>query len=98
MASHPDPVWLEHVRQLTSANEPEIRIGAARLLAPHDPESARKVLEAAQQDPNPALRGMATDALGDVQASDLATLRKLMKSNNRSTGVRAAARVLVVLR
>jgi hypothetical protein len=98
MASHPDPVWLEHVRQLTSANEPEIRIGAARLLAPHDPESARKVLEAAQQDPNPALRGMATDAIGDVQASDLATLRKLMKSNNRSASVRAAARVLAVLR
>ena len=58
----------------------------------------RETSEAAEQDPNPALRGMATDALGDVQASDLATLRKLMKSNNRSTGVRAAARVLAVLR
>jgi hypothetical protein len=41
---------------------------------------------------------MATDAIGDVQASDLATLRKLMKSNNRSASVRAAARVLAVLR
>jgi hypothetical protein len=49
-------------------------------------------------DPNPALREMASDVMGAVEATDLPTLRRLMKSNDRLTGVRAAARVLTVLR
>ncbi len=36
--------------------------------------------------------------MGEVEATDLPTLRRLMKSNDRLTGVRAAARLLTVLR
>jgi len=98
MASRPDAAWLEQVQRLSSAAEPEVRVGAARLLAPHDPETARKVFEGVLNDPNPALREMASDAMGEVEATDLPTLRRLMKSNDRLVGVRAAARLLSVLR
>jgi HEAT repeat protein len=94
MASRPDASWLDDVKRLTSVPEPEIRVGAARLLAPHDPELARKVLEGATQDPNPAIRELAAETVGAVEASDFPTLRQLMKSNNRVIGVRASARVL----
>ena len=96
MASRPDAIWLDQVKRLTSVAEPEVRVGAARLLAPHDPELARKVLEGAMRDPNPAIRELASDAVDDVEATDFPTLRRLMKSNNRLTGVRAAARVLAL--
>ncbi len=96
MASRPDAVWVEQVRRLASAAEPEVRVQAARLLGPHDPEGARKVLEGVMSDPNPAIREMATDALGDVQPSDFPTLRRLMKSGDRLIGVRAAARLMAL--
>ena len=96
MASRPDAVWLEQVRRLASAPEPEIRVGAARLLGPHDPELARKVLQGVMTDPNPAIREMASDASADVETTDFPALRQLMKSNNRLTGVRAAGRVLTL--
>ena len=96
MASRPDASWLDYVKRLTAAPEPEVRVAAARLLAPHDPELARKVLEGAMQDPNPAIRELASEAVNDVEATDFPTLRQLMKSNNRLIGVRASARVLAL--
>ena len=96
MASRPDAVWLEQVRRLASAAEPEVRVGAARLLGPHDPELARKVLQGAMNDPNPAIREMAADALGRSRPTDFPTLRRLMKSSDRLTGVRAASRLLAL--
>ena len=98
MSSRPDASWLEQVQRLATVVEPEVRVGAARLLAVHDPETARRVLEGVQNDPNPALKEMASDALGSVAATDLPTLRRLMKSQNRLIGVRAAARLLTVIR
>jgi HEAT repeat protein len=96
MASRPDAVWLGQVQRLASAAEPEVRVQAARLLGPHDPELARKVLEGVMSDPNPAIREMAADAVGDVQPTDFPTLRRLMKSSDRLTGVRAAVRLLAL--
>lgn len=98
MSSRPDAVWLEQLQRLATAPEPEVRVGVARLLAPHDPQGSRRILEGVMNDPNPALREMASDVMGAVEATDLPTLRRLMKSNDRLTGVRAAARVLTVLR
>jgi HEAT repeat protein len=91
MASRPDSLWLDQVRRLTSVAEPEVRVGAARLLVPHDPELARRVLQDAMNDGNPAIRELASDAFGEV-AADFPTLRQLMKSNDRLTSVRAAGR------
>jgi HEAT repeat protein len=96
MASRPDRLWLEQVQRLTSAAEPEVRVQAARLLGAHDPDLARKVLEGVMSDPNPAIREMAADAVGDVQPTDFPTLRRLMKSSDRLTGVRAAVRLLAL--
>ena len=96
MASRPDAVWLEQVQRLGSAAEPEVRVGAARLLGPHDPELARKVLLGVMNDPNPALREMAADAYGQLEATDFPALRRLLKSNDRLTGVRAATRLLAL--
>ena len=96
MASRPDRIWLEQVQRLTSAAEPEVRVQAARLLGAHDPDLARKVLEGVMSDPNPAIREMAADAVGDVQPTDFPTLRRLMKSGDRLTGVRAAVRLLAL--
>ena len=98
MASSPDGLWMDQVRNLTSASEPEVRIGAARLLLPHDPEYARRILERGMNDENPAIRDLASDSIGEAAAGDLRALRFFMKLNDRLGRVRAAARVLVLLR
>jgi hypothetical protein len=98
MASAPDALWMDQVRSLTSAGEPEVRIGAARLLLPHDPEYAKRILERGMNDDNPAIRDMASESIGEAFAGDLRTLRFFMKLNDRLGRVRAAARVLVLLR
>ena len=98
MASRPGPEWQESLRRLTSASEPEVRVGAARLLAPHDPEFARRVLEAAMTDSTPAIRDLAAEAFTDVASGDLRTLRHLLKSTSAQTKVLAAGRILALLR
>jgi HEAT repeat protein len=98
MASSPDAAWIDQARQLTSASEPEVRIGAARLLLPHDPQYARPILERGMNDENPAIRDLASESIGEAAAGDLRALRYFMRLNDRLGRVRAAARVLVLLR
>jgi HEAT repeat protein len=98
MAGRPDARWLDAVRTLTSATEPEVRVGAATLLSPHDPEAARKVLEAAMNDPNPAIREMAGESMIDVTTTDLRALRQFLRSSKALEQVQAAGQILTVLR
>jgi HEAT repeat protein len=99
MASQPGGEWQEAVRQLTSAPQPEVRVGAARLLLPHQPEVARRVLEAAMNDPNPAIRSMASESMVEaLPVGDLRALRQMLKTADNHVRVRAAARLLEVLR
>jgi HEAT repeat protein len=98
MAGRPDARWLDAVRSLTSATEPEVRVGAATLLAPHDPEAARKVLEAAMNDPNPAIREMAGESMIDSTTTDLRALRQFLRSPKALEQVQAAGQILTVLR
>ena len=98
MASQPGPEWQEQVRRLTSAAEPEVRVGAARLLVPHQPELARTILESAMNDSNPAIRDMASESFVDVVPADLRVLRHLLKSPNAHARGRAASRILALLR
>jgi HEAT repeat protein len=98
MAAAPDAAWIDLVRRLTAEAEPEVRIGAARLLLPHDPEYARPILERGMNDANPAIRDMASESIGEAAARDLRSLRYFMSLNDRLGRVRAAARVLVLLR
>jgi HEAT repeat protein len=98
MASQPDAQWQDQLRRLTGASEPEIRVGAAKLLMPHDPETARRVLDAAVSDPNPAIRELAGDLASDVPATDLRTLRYLLRSPSALARTRAGARILTTVR
>jgi HEAT repeat protein len=95
-ASSPDASWIALVRELTGAPEPEIRAAAGRLIAPYDPELSLRVLESLAADQNPAIREMASRGLGEVVTSDLTTLRRLMRTTDRLTRVRAAVRVLAL--
>ena len=98
MASQPDALWMDQVRRLTSATEAEIRVGAARLIAPHDPELARRVIDQGMADRNPAVREMATEALTEVVATDLRSLRHLLRLPDRLARARAAGRILALVR
>ena len=90
MSARPDARWLEQVRSLTSASEPEVRVGAATLLAPHDPEAARAVLDAALNDPNPAIRDMAGESIIETSTTDIRALRRFLRSPEALEQVQAA--------
>lgn len=99
MSSLPDSNWLALVRELASSPEPEVRIQAARLVAPQDPELARRVLESAEQDPNIAIREMASRALPSVlSTNDLTILRRLLHGTDGGARVHAATRILALTR
>jgi HEAT repeat protein len=98
MASQPDALWMDQVRRLTSAGEPEVRIGAARLIAPYDPQLARQIIDSGMADSNPAIRNMAAESLSEVLATDLKALRQLLRLPDRLARVRAAGRVLTLVR
>jgi HEAT repeat protein len=93
MSSRPDAAWQALVRELATSQDLEVRAQAARLIAPHDPELARSVLEPLLTNGNPAIRELASDAAIESGPGDLTALRHLMRSNERLTRVRAAARV-----
>jgi HEAT repeat protein len=98
MASQPDAAWMDHVRRLTSSAEPEVRIGAARLIAPYDPQLARQIIDSGMADSNPAIHNMAAEFLSEVVATDLGALRQLLRLPDRLARVRAASRVLALVR
>jgi HEAT repeat protein len=98
MASQPDAQWLDLVRRLTSEAEPEVRVGAATLLVPHDPEMARKVLDEALRDGNPAIRQMVEEASLELLPADLRSLRLMLRSSAALARARAAGRILALVR
>jgi hypothetical protein len=99
LAASPDGAWTALVASLTRNESPEIRARAAVLIAPHDPGLARSVLDALAQDLNPAVRELASTQYGDIVGSlDLTALRRLLHESAATTRVRAAARVLAMLR
>jgi HEAT repeat protein len=98
LAATPDATWLETVRGLARSGEPTVRLGAAQLLGPHDPELARSVSESLAQDDNPAVRTLASRTLAQTVSRDLATLRRLLRSDDPLTRVRASGNILAATR
>jgi hypothetical protein len=99
LAASPDGAWTALVTSLTRNESPEIRARAAVLIAPHDPGLARDVLGALSEDSNPAVRELASGLYADVVGSlDLTALRRLLREPVALTRVRAAVRVLAVVR
>ena len=98
LAGTPDATWLEVVRQLARSGEPTVRVGAARLIAPHDPDLARSVMESLASDPNPAVRELVSRAQAESSSVDLKVLRRLLRSDDVPTRVRAAGSILAATR
>ena len=98
MASHPDPAWQAVVRGLAADGDPAVRLKAAELIAPFDHDLAKGTLERLLADENQAIRELATRVMADRVAGDFGTLRRLMRSADPVSQVRAAGRVLELTR
>jgi len=98
MAAQPDTAWQGMVRVLTSDPDPVVRLDAARLIAPYDQALALRVLDDLLRDGNIAVREAASQVMVEQVASDFATLRSLMRSEDLTVRVKAAARVLELTR
>ena len=100
MSSRPDAAWTALVTELaTTGSDPEIRLGAARLLAPHNPELASSVARGLSGDANLAIRELAASVLSEaVSGEGLTVLRGQLRAASDVTRVQAAARILGVTR
>jgi HEAT repeat protein len=100
MACRPDQAWLALVTELVrSGADPEVRLGAARLIASHDAELARSAAQQFGNDGNPAIRELATGLMADTVSGDgLATLRGFLRTGDEPTRLRAAVRILALTR
>ena len=94
----PDGAWLELVRALAKDADPELRREAAELLAPHDPATAKAVLDPLLTHANPAEREAATTSYVQYAANDLATLRRFLHSGDGQTRLHAAGRLVELTR
>lgn len=98
-SSAADAAWaLEAEQLMRSAEDPSIRLQAARLLAPHNPDAALPVIRDLLEDPNPAIREAAGPVLAAAVPDDLAELRRLLARADGQVKVRAAARILALTR
>jgi hypothetical protein len=100
MASRPDQAWMSLVTELaTTGTDPEIRLGAANLIAPHNPGLARSVAQEMSNNANPAIRELAVGLMVEsVSGEGLATLRGLLRTGDERTRLGAATRILVLTR
>lgn len=97
MAVRPDAAWQSLVRGLLEAQEPDVRLAAARLLAPFDPTAAGAAFRSLQEDANPAIRDEARRlALGALR--DLTVLRAGLRDADPLTRVGSADRILQLTR
>jgi HEAT repeat protein len=91
------------VRPLLENPDGLIRLQAARVIAPVDPESARRVLGAALGDANPVVRyesAQTLESVGDSQPSilDLPTLRQRLRDRDAHVRMTVARTLLKLAR
>ena len=98
MASNPDLSWQALVRTLTEDPDPVVRLEAARLIAPYDQPLAKRVLDGLLGDANLGIREAAAEVVVDRVATDVATIRKLLKTGDSRIRVGAAGRILELTR
>jgi HEAT repeat protein len=100
MSSHPDAAWMALVGELAqSGTEPEVRLGAAKLIAPHDPAMAQSVAREYERHENVALRELSAQVMCEAATGDsLGALRQLLRSGDERTRLRAADRILTLTR
>jgi HEAT repeat protein len=95
--------WVSTVQSLLDDRDGTIRLQAARLIAPVDPDAARKTLGEALSDPNPVIRYESSRVLGetiDAQPSvaDIAALRQRLRDADRAVRLQAASALLKLAR
>jgi HEAT repeat protein len=98
MASRPDGTWMQVVRALVTDQDPHVRLRAAKLIAPFDLDLARQTLESLLVDNNQAIRQLAGMTIADRTATDFVTLRRLLRTTDMPTRMRAAGRMLELTR
>jgi len=94
----PNPDWMNTAQRLVGSPKPEVRLIAAKLIAPHDQPLAKDVLEALLLDSNAGIRETATDTLASRVAGDFVTLRRLVRSPDAYSQALAAARIVELTR
>ncbi|ODS56392.1 MAG: hypothetical protein ABS36_08365 [Acidobacteria bacterium SCN 69-37] len=97
-AVNPDAGWEARVRQLLEAPDPMVRIGAARLLAKHDPGASRWAMQGLVNDQNLAIREEAQRVLPETIGGDFAELRRFLRAADPETRVRAALQIVELTR
>src|SRR5262249_34384856 len=96
--------WVAVVRPLLDNPDGVTRIDAARVIAPIDPDAARRVLEAGLSDLNPVIRlesARAIDAAVDVltdAAADIPALRQRLRDAEASVRLAVASTLLKLAR
>jgi HEAT repeat protein len=101
LSSRPDARWFALVRGLAGPGQPaEVRLGAAKLLTPHDPDEAAAVLATIGADGSVdlAVREEAWRAEPAAAAGDVRKLRGLLRSGDVLLRLSAADRLLSLTR
>jgi len=101
-SGRPGP-WVEVVRPLLDNQDGFTRLDAARVIAPVDPDAAKRTLSSALDDLNPAIRyesAKRIDALIDEhqEVSDLGTLRKRLRDPDPMVRLTVASTLLRLAR
>lgn len=94
----PDATWVASVRALLQDSDPQVRLAAARLIAPYDADAARRTIEGLSSDSNLAIREEAGKVYINAIASDFRVLRGFLRAQDTVSRVRAAARILALTR
>jgi HEAT repeat protein len=94
----PNPAWVSSVVSLLQDLDPQVRLAAAKLVAPHDLAAAQRAIDELQSDSNLAIREAASQVFIEKLATDFAVLRRLLHSTDVVSRVRAAGRILALTR
>jgi HEAT repeat protein len=94
----PNQAWVSSVVSLLQDPDPQVRLAAARLAAPHDLAAVQRVIEGLLTDGNIAIREAASKVYVEQVASDFGVLRRFLHATDLVTRVRAAGRILALTR
>lgn len=95
--------WVAAIMPLLDNRDGVTRLQAARLIAPVNPDAARRTLQEAAGDPNPVIRAEAASIMAKVAPTvpdivDVAQARKLLRDTDPSVRMAAAAVVMAAAR
>ena len=95
--------WVAAIMPLLENRDGVTRLQAARLIAPVNPEAARRTLQEAAGDGNPVIRAEAVRVMEEVaptspDAADLPQARRLLRDRDPLVRLRAAGVLLAAAR